>query len=61
MKIHNFAPEARIVLDMLEPGMGDNYKITITMEDGKVYIVVEDEDGSETRLVLGQDGMTTRI
>lgn len=57
-KVENLAPD----MDCIVITVGD-WKITVDREfHGPVYVTIEDtEEGSETRLILGQEGETQKL
>jgi hypothetical protein len=59
IRIENLAPDADVVL----LHVGDEWQINVERDaQGTVRIVVEDlKNGSETRLVLGQEGETQKL
>lgn len=61
-KINNFAPNYSLVqIDVAN----EDDKLTITVDrnsDGNIYIsVLDHSDDSESRLILGKEGMTQRL
>jgi hypothetical protein len=56
--IQNMAPDADVVLITIGP-----WALSISREEnGEVWIIATDNDeGSETRIVLGQPGETQRV